>query len=163
MSIFVIFSLCSLENKEPVSQIQSLHLHVGALGIFSDLLRSVQMLKREWSAERNEKLSHLFIPSKTAILVPEFALEDLPLDRTENLVPAFAVKDLPLNRTLWWWWWLLKFIFVNYCCIYNGIVVILIYCISGVANICTYYTPNLFKTGNIWIFQYLTRDVIIIK
>ena len=31
----------------PVSQIHSPHLHVGAPGIFSDLLRSVQMLKRE--------------------------------------------------------------------------------------------------------------------
>ena len=30
----------------PIDQINSPHLHVGALGIFSDLLRSVQMLKR---------------------------------------------------------------------------------------------------------------------
>ena len=35
------------------------------------------MLKREWGAERNGKLSHLFIPGKTAALVPEFAVEDL--------------------------------------------------------------------------------------
>ena len=58
------------------------------------------MLKREWSAESNEKLPHLFIPSKTAAWVPEFAVEDLPLGRTEALVTAFAVKDLPLGRTL---------------------------------------------------------------
>ena len=32
----------------PVSQIHSPHLHVGAPGFFSDLLRSVQMLTREW-------------------------------------------------------------------------------------------------------------------
>ena len=32
----------------PVSQIHSSHLHSGAPGIFSDLLRSVQSLKREW-------------------------------------------------------------------------------------------------------------------
>ena len=32
----------------PVSQIHSPHLHAGAPGIFSDFLRSVQMLKREW-------------------------------------------------------------------------------------------------------------------
>ena len=56
------------------------------------------MLKREWGAENNGKLPHLFIPSKTATLVPEFAVEDLPLDRTATLVPAFAVKDLPLVR-----------------------------------------------------------------
>ena len=75
------------------------------------------MLKREWSAENNGKLPHLFIPSKTATLipeiaaedlplggtatsVPEFAVENLPLGRSATLVPEFAVKDLPLGRTL---------------------------------------------------------------
>ena len=43
----------------PVSQIQSPHLLVGAPEIFSDLLRSVQMLKREWGAESNGKLPYL--------------------------------------------------------------------------------------------------------
>ena len=62
----------------PGSQIHSPHLHVGAPGIFSDLLRSVQMLKREWDAESNGKLPHLFIPSKTAALAPEFVVKDLP-------------------------------------------------------------------------------------
>ena len=89
-----------LSLEGPVSQIHSSHLHAGALGAISDLLRSDQMLKREWGAEINEKLPYLFIPSKTAILVPEFAVEDLPLDRTAVLVPEFAVKDLPLCRTL---------------------------------------------------------------
>ena len=50
----------------PVSQIHFPHLLVGAPGIFSDLLRFVQMLKREWGAESNWKLPYLFIPSKTA-------------------------------------------------------------------------------------------------
>ena len=74
------------------------------------------MLKREWGAESNGKLPHLFIPSKTAPLVPEFAMEVLgrtaalvlefaveyqPLDRTATLVPVFAVKDLTLGRTLY--------------------------------------------------------------
>ena len=63
----------------PVSQIHSPHLHVGAPGIFSDLLRSVQILKRARGAESNGKLSHLFILGKTAALVPEFSVEDLPL------------------------------------------------------------------------------------
>ena len=58
------------------------------------------MLKREWGAESNGKLPHLFIPSKTATLVPEFAMEDLPLGRIAALVPEFAMKDLPLGRTL---------------------------------------------------------------
>ena len=53
------------------------------------------MLKREWGAESNGKLPHLIIPSKTATLVPEFAVEDLPLGRTAALVPEFAVKNLP--------------------------------------------------------------------
>ena len=57
------------------------------------------MLKREWGAESNGKLSHLFIPNKTATLVPEFAVENLHLDRIETLVPDFAVEDLPLGRT----------------------------------------------------------------
>ena len=56
------------------------------------------MLKREWGAESNGKLPNLFIPSKTATLAPEFAVEDLPLGRTAALVPEFAVKDLPLGR-----------------------------------------------------------------
>ena len=43
--------------------------------------------------------SHLFILSKTATSVPEFAVEDLPLGRTAALVAEFAVKDPPLGRT----------------------------------------------------------------
>ena len=42
--------------------------------------------------------------SKIAILVPEFAVENLPLGRTSVQMPEFAVKDLPLGRTLWWWY-----------------------------------------------------------
>ena len=61
---------------------------------------SVQMLKKEWGAERNGKLKHLFTLSKTATLVPEFAVEDMPLGRTAALVPAFPVKDLPLGGTV---------------------------------------------------------------
>ena len=75
----------------PLSQIRSLHLHVVAPRIFSDPLRPVQTLKGEWDAEVNGKLPHLFIPSETATLVPEF-----------------AVKDLPLAEHWWWWWWWLK-------------------------------------------------------
>ena len=58
------------------------------------------MLKREWSAESNGKLPLLSIPSKTETWAPEFAVEDLPLNRTAALVPEFAVKDLPWGRTL---------------------------------------------------------------
>ena len=89
-----------LSVEGPVSQIHSPHLHAGAPGIFSDLLKSVQMLKRQWVAESNGKLPHLSIPSKIAVWVPEFAVEDLPLSRTAALVPDFAVKDLPFGRIL---------------------------------------------------------------
>ena len=76
-----IFNPCGKFRWSPeglVCQIHSPHLHVGAPGIFSDLLRSIQKLKREWDTESNGKLPNLFIPSKTATLVPEFAVEDLP-------------------------------------------------------------------------------------
>ena len=85
----LIFNLCGefrWNPEGPVSQIHSPHLLVGAPGIFSGLLRSVQMLKREWGAESNGKLPHLFIPSKTAALVPEFVVEDLP---SAELLPWF--------------------------------------------------------------------------
>ena len=46
------------------------------------------MLKREWGAESNGKLPHLFnFPGKTAALVPEFAVEDLP---SAELQPRFV-------------------------------------------------------------------------
>ena len=55
----------------PVSQIHSPHLLVGAPGFFSDLLRFAQMLKREWGAESNGKLPHLFIPRVLVITTPD--------------------------------------------------------------------------------------------
>ena len=53
------------------------------------------MLKREWGVESNGKLPYLLIPSKTATLVPEFAVEDLPFDRTAALVPYLQWKTCP--------------------------------------------------------------------
>ena len=50
--------------------------------------------------ESNGKLSHLFIPSKTATLASEFVVEDLPLGRAAALGLGFAVKDLPLGGRL---------------------------------------------------------------
>ena len=58
------------------------------------------MLNIEWSAESNGKLPHLFIPSKTATMVPEFVVEDLKLGRTAALISELEVKDLPLGRAL---------------------------------------------------------------
>ena len=53
------------------------------------------MTKRKWCVVNNGKISHLFIPSKTATLVLEFAVEYLPLDRTAALLPEFQIKELP--------------------------------------------------------------------
>ena len=44
------------------------------------------MIKREWGAESNGKLPHISIPGKTAALVPEFAVEDLP---SAEMLPWF--------------------------------------------------------------------------
>ena len=69
-----------------VNQIHSPYHEADVPGIFSDLLRSVQLLKSEWDAESNGKLPHIFILSKTATLIPES-----------------VVEDLSLGRTLWWY------------------------------------------------------------
>ena len=65
-------------------------------GIFSDLLRSVHILKRELGAQSNGKLPHLFIPGKTADLVHEFAVEDLT---SAELRPRFL--HLQWRNCLW--------------------------------------------------------------
>ena len=70
------------EVRKAQLAIHSPHLQIGAPAIFSDHLSSVQMLKSEWGVKSNGKLSHLFIPSKTATLVTAFAVKDFPLGRT---------------------------------------------------------------------------------
>ena len=95
----LLFNLCGefrLSPEGPVSQVHSPHLHIGALGIFSDLLRPAQMLKWEWGEESNWKLPHLLIPSKSAILVTDFAVEDLP---SAELQPWY----LSLHWKTWFW------------------------------------------------------------
>ena len=59
----LIFNPCGefrLSLEGPVRQIHSHHLLVGALRPSQVFLRSVQMLKREWGAEKNGKLPHVF-------------------------------------------------------------------------------------------------------
>ena len=89
----------------PVSQIRSPHLLDGAPGIFSDLLRSVQMLRSEWGAESNGKLPHLLIPSKTAPWFLSLRWKTCLRKNCSLGTYARTVNDLPLGRTLWWWWW----------------------------------------------------------
>ena len=53
------------------------------------------MLKREWGAESNGKLPHLFVSSKTAALVPAFAMEVLPLGQNTLMIMNFRrIKNL---------------------------------------------------------------------
>ena len=40
----------------------------------------------------------LFIPGKTAALIPKFAVEDLPLAELQPWFLCLAAKDLPLGR-----------------------------------------------------------------
>ena len=75
-------------------QIHSPNLHAGTPGIFSDLSTCVQMLKREWGAESNEKLLHLFIPRKTATFVPEFFSERPALEHNCDL-GSFVCSERP--------------------------------------------------------------------
>ena len=97
----LIFNSCGefrWSPDSPVIQIHLPHLLVGAPGIFSDLLRFVKLLKREWGTESNGKLPHLFIPSKTGTYVPEFAMEDLPFGRIAALVPEFCSDGPALGQ-----------------------------------------------------------------
>ena len=99
----LIFNPCAefrLSQEGPISQIHSPHLHAGVPGIFSDLLRSVQMLIKSGARKAMGRYRTYSIPGKTVALVPEFPVEDLRLDRIAALVSEFAVKDLPLGRTL---------------------------------------------------------------
>ena len=51
------------------------------------------MLKRESGVQKAMESYHTYsISGKTAALVPEFAVEDLPLGRTTVLVAEFAVN-----------------------------------------------------------------------
>ena len=89
-------------------------------------------------AESDGKLPHLFIPSKTAAWVPEFAMEDLPLGRIAALVPEFVVKDLALGR--------IRMIYI--------VFLIRAMCFSRLIIFCT---PYLFQSRNICFINYLRR------
>ena len=92
--------------KGPVSQIHSPHLIVVAPGIFSDLLRSVQTLKREWGEESNGKLPHLFIPRK---LQPKFLSLQWKTCLWADLQPwwlSLQWRTCPWAEHWWWWWWI---------------------------------------------------------
>ena len=78
----------------PVSQIHFPHLHVGVRGIFSDLVRSFQVLKREWGAESNGKLPHLFNPLQNSRLGSRVCGGRPAFARTAAYVPALWQNTL---------------------------------------------------------------------
>ena len=99
-----IFKTCGefrWSTEGPVSQIHPPHLLVGSPRIFSDLLKSVLMLKRECGAESNGKLPHVFIFRKTT--GPEFAWKTW-FRQNSSLGSCACSEDLTLGRTVWWWW-----------------------------------------------------------
>ena len=55
----LIFNPCNEIRWSPEGQINSPHLHAGAPGIFSDILKSVQLLNEEWGTQNNGELTHL--------------------------------------------------------------------------------------------------------
>ena len=87
-------------RKAQLTNIHSPHLHVAAPGRTFRSFMVCSDAKERVGAESNGKFPHLFTPSKTSTLVPEFAVKGLPLGRTATLVPEFVVKDLSLGRTL---------------------------------------------------------------
>ena len=95
----------SLEG--PVSQIHSPHLHVGAPGILSDLLRSIQMIKREWGAESNG--NYRTYPSLVE-LQPEFLSLRWKTCLWAELQPWFMSLQwmtCPWAEYSWWWFYIL--------------------------------------------------------
>ena len=73
--IFNPYGEFQLSQEGLVSQIYSPHLHDTTIGIFSDLLRSVQTLKRESVMWRATGSYRTYLSRKTAAMVLEFAVE----------------------------------------------------------------------------------------
>ena len=88
-----------------VSQIQSPHLNVVTPGIFSHILTSVKLVKREWGAESNRKLPHLFIPSKIATWSLSFQWKICLWTELQPWFLHLQWKTCPWAEHWWWWWW----------------------------------------------------------
>ena len=89
----------------PVSQIHSPHLLVGASGIFSDNLRFVYMVKREWGAESNGSYRTY---SSLVKLQPRFLSLQWKTCLWAELQPwcqSLQRRTCPWVEHWWWWWW----------------------------------------------------------
>ena len=82
-------------RKARVAKFTLLNSTLGSLGSFKVCSDAKESGLRKATGSYRTYLSLAKIT-----LVPEFAVEDLPLDRTAASVPVLAVKDLPLCRIL---------------------------------------------------------------
>ena len=76
----------------------------GEVRIFSDLLGSVQMLKRE-SGVRKTTGSYRTYSSLVKLQPGSWVCGGRPAFGKNCSLGAWVCSDLPLGRTLWWWWW----------------------------------------------------------
>ena len=77
----------------PVSQIHSLHIHVGAPWIFSELSKSLQMLKREWVRKAAGSYRTYSIPGKAAAWY--LSLRWKTCLRQNSGLGFFACREIP--------------------------------------------------------------------
>ena len=97
---------CSSEGL--VSQIHSPYLLVGAPGIFSDLLRSVQMLKRERESGARKATGSYRTCSSLVKLHPWFLSLQWKTWLLAELQPwclCLQRRTCPWAWHWWWWWW----------------------------------------------------------
>ena len=104
------FNPCGEFRLSPEGRVSQIHSQIlaGVPGIFSDLLKSVLMLERD-SGVRKETGSYRTssFPGKTAALVPEFVVKNLPSEELQFTkghpenndrprIPAAQVTPVPL-------------------------------------------------------------------
>ena len=89
----------------PVSQIHSFHLLVGAPGIFSDLLRFVQMLKRV--GVRKATGSYRTYSSLVKLQSRFLSLQwkTCLWNKLHAWCLSLQWRTCPWAEHLWWWWW----------------------------------------------------------
>ena len=105
----IIFNPCGefqWSSESPVSQIHSPHLYVGAPGIFSDLLKSVQMLKGESGVRKaTGKLPRLYLSLVKCNLGSWVCSRRSAFGQNCNLGSCVCSERPTLGRILCWWWW----------------------------------------------------------
>ena len=112
-------------------------------------LGSFQIFKgREWGAENNRKLPHLFISSKTVNLIPEFAVEDLLWAELQPWYLSLQWKTWPWENILT----TTTMMMIVYCIIYIiiSIIIIIIIIIIIVVYLCCLYCICIVNCYKMW-------------